>query len=772
MNRYFDISVNNLIVLFLMILLISAGCGSGGPDSKEKSASGMIQGRLTASSRISFKTLKTAFQETITGTVGVPGAVCTLEGNDKSATTDENGFFQISDVASGSYIIICKKTTTDGKVYAFLNIVEVQPDKITDLGTIEITQTGSIQGTATLADRTDHTGITAYIPGTSLQAKTDALGAYLINNVPVGTYEVRFEKSGYVPAILTYIIVTSGESILSDTVILNLSTGATGSIWIEDGRTYSNSRTVTVSINASADAVLYQMSENPNFIGAVWNPIPPSRTWIFDSDGEKRLYIKFADANGLESAPVSDSIIIDITPPANGRVIINNGASATNSPTVTLNLSATDATTIVSQAMISNDPGFNDAQWESFSNTRSWTFSTGDGTKTVYVKFKDLVGNETPAVSASIILDTGMPILPSISIQEGEFTNNPTIHLSLSASGATLMKLSENPEFTGVSSIPFTSETSWNLTSINGSKTIYIIYLDDAGNQTDPVSDSIVLDTIRPTTPIIFNQNQTTNQPTFEMTLSTASTDANFANYQLKGGQYPDWTDTTETEAFSFTLTQEGSDTLSIRGIDLVGNISNPASVTINLDTVKPVLSNINVSAAIPPVTISWDTSEPTSGRVDYGLNEDYGSTAEDSTITTSHKIILSDLSPLTLYHYKITVIDMGDNITESTDLTFMTGRTLVGNLQDIGEIAIDDTFLYFVWSLAGDGRIAKVPKNGGSVTTLMSGIKSGSTPPIAVDDSFIFFRNCGNDYCTNGSLNMIPKEGGAVTVLATGLKD
>src|SRR3989337_3601022 len=109
MNRYFDISVNNLIGLFLMILLISAGCGSGGPDSKGKSASGMIQGRLTASSSISFKTLKIAFQETITGTVGVPGAVCTLEGNDKNATTDEHGYFQISGVASGSYILICQQ---------------------------------------------------------------------------------------------------------------------------------------------------------------------------------------------------------------------------------------------------------------------------------------------------------------------------------------------------------------------------------------------------------------------------------------------------------------------------------------------------------------------------------------------------------------------------------------------------------------------------------------------------------------------------------------
>ena len=99
-------------------------------------------------------------------------------------------------------------------------------------------------------------------------------------------------------------------------------------------------------------------SDNPNFVVAVCNTIPPSRTWIFDSDGEKRLYAKFADANGLESAPASDSIIIDTTPPFNGSVSINNGALATNSTAVTLNLSATDATTSVAQTKISNTPDF------------------------------------------------------------------------------------------------------------------------------------------------------------------------------------------------------------------------------------------------------------------------------------------------------------------------------------------------------------------------------------------------------------------------------
>ncbi|MEK6900972.1 MAG: Ig-like domain-containing protein, partial [Nanoarchaeota archaeon] len=44
---------------------------------------------------------------------------------------------------------------------------------------------------------------------------------------------------------------------------------------------------------------------------------------------------------------------------------------------------------------------------ETYSTNKTWTLSTGDGTKTVYVKFKDNVWNwTTTTISDSIILDT------------------------------------------------------------------------------------------------------------------------------------------------------------------------------------------------------------------------------------------------------------------------------------------------------------------------------------------------------------------------------
>lgn len=393
-------------ILFLGLIFL-AGCGGG--SSGNNGNPGTIQGTVTATSSVSFKPSPVGLQAAASGIVGVPGAVCTLGGTDKSITTDQNGFFQMTDVATGSYNLICKKTAADGKVYAFLRIVEVQNSQTVNLDTVEITETGSISGNATLADQTDHTGISVYIPGTSFQAMTDAVGAYLMSNVPEGTYELRFEKTGYATAALNGINVTAGQTTIVVDMALNLSTGATGSLSIENGAAYAASQTVTVWITASADATLMQISENINFLGETWKPVSSTTSWTFASDGEKWLYIKFANANGLESSPVGDSIIIDTMPPTNGSVIINGGASATNSPNVILTLSAEDATTTAAQMMISNEPNFADAVYEPFTPIRSWSLTVGNGTKTVYAKFKDQAGNEiAQAASASIILDTAL----------------------------------------------------------------------------------------------------------------------------------------------------------------------------------------------------------------------------------------------------------------------------------------------------------------------------------------------------------------------------
>lgn len=672
----------------VMICVVMLGLCACGDDGSGSDSGAVTTANLTGTVTIASLALQAtasgnvSAQATASGTVPVPGAVCTVEGTDKSGTADDNGLFAIHGVTPGSHILICKKTDPAGNAYAFLQAVEVLGGQTLNLGELEITRAGKIQGVATLSGQPDSTGVRVYIPGTSLQATTDATGAYLLNDVPAGTHELRLESSGYMTATLTGIRVPPGQIESPSDVELNISAGTTGSIMMANGTPYATSRTVPLAISASTNATLMQLSEEPNFVGAAWRPIATSAEHTFATDGPKRLYIKFADANGLESAPVSDEIIVDTTPPAIGAVIINAGAATTNSTTVTLTLAALDATTSVSQMMLSDSPEFTDAIWETFSATRSWSLSAGDGSKLVYAKYKDLLGNETTAaVSAPIRLDTTSPTSASGSIDEGAYTKASLIHLTLAATDAAYMKVSEDPDFAGVDPVPYATATTFLLSAGDGTKTIYVRYLDAAGNAADVPLSPITLDTTPPTTPVIFNQNQTTNQATFTVTLSTPSSDDHFKTYVVKGGQYATWTVTKETGPFNFTLSQTGPNYLSIVGKDRAGNVSRAASVVVTLDTTAPVLSNIAVVAKGKSATVSWTSSEMSTGAVEYGLNSTFGSSQTDTTVRTAHFVTLPDLSELTTYTYRITATDAGGNVTTSTDLTFTTGREVSGNL-------------------------------------------------------------------------------------------
>jgi hypothetical protein len=89
-----------------------------------------------------------------------------------------------------------------------------------------------------------------------------------------------------------------------------------------------------------------------------------------------------------------------------GTVFINDGASRTCSRSVTLTLSATDPSaggSGVSQMRISNtQSGLSSASWEAYSTTKAWTLSSGQGTKTVYVRYRDGAGNESTVVTDTI----------------------------------------------------------------------------------------------------------------------------------------------------------------------------------------------------------------------------------------------------------------------------------------------------------------------------------------------------------------------------------
>lgn len=107
------------------------------------------------------------------------------------------------------------------------------------------------------------------------------------------------------------------------------------------------------------------------------------------------------------------NLVLDTIAPSGLSLAINGGAAATSSRIVTLTIGVTDADTTGYQMLIWGIDGKSTesaASWESYSTSKTVTLTDGDGTKTVYIKVRDAVGNAVAAaVSATILLDTTAP---------------------------------------------------------------------------------------------------------------------------------------------------------------------------------------------------------------------------------------------------------------------------------------------------------------------------------------------------------------------------
>ena len=178
-----------------------------------------------------------------------------------------------------------------------------------------------------------------------------------------------------------------------------------------------------------------------------------------------------------------------------GSVNINSGASYTNATTVTLNLSATDNAGITGyySSTSSTTPSASTSGWTSINSTTSYTadvsytVSSGDGSKAVYVWYKDNSGNISNTASDEITLDT---IIPTIII------TTPTSSSTYTTTSSTMsMDGTAFDNASGISSVTWsnskggngtaTGTTSWSVSSItlsSGDNTITVTAKDNAGN--------------------------------------------------------------------------------------------------------------------------------------------------------------------------------------------------------------------------------------------------------------------------------------------------
>ena len=156
-------------------------------------------------------------------------------------------------------------------------------------------------------------------------------------------------------------------------------------------------------------------------------------------------------------------------------ITINSVAATTKTTSVTLALSASDPSG-VAKMTIGNTSDLSDGTEETYATTKTWTLTTGDGTKTVYVKFKDTLGNWSSVYSASITLDSTAPITIITAKPPATDTNRSATFSFSSEAGATFQCQLDSEAFSACTS----PKTYTNLTP--GSHTFTVKASDTIGN--------------------------------------------------------------------------------------------------------------------------------------------------------------------------------------------------------------------------------------------------------------------------------------------------
>ncbi len=392
----------------------------------------------------------------------------------------------------------------------------------------------------------------------------------------------------------------NASPIENNKIILDTSPPVNASVQINAGEKYTNDKMGRVLVNVKADdAHEVMLSNSAQFQNGRWESYKEAIKWVIDigaGDGEKVVYVKFRDQAGNESKTVESSIILDVTPPSDGTLVVNGGEKFTRSTKMNLKVSSSDATKV---RIVCRGEGKNYDLTPGKGMDIVWITDSIQGPKSFKAYFMDEAKNTTklPA-EASIILKTNPPALPTISVNQGaKFINHKEgiVNLTLSAREnpqELKMLISNKPNFEGATPRSFTTNISnWKLENeIDGLKTIYVRLMDEAGNISDVAKAEIYLDRTPPRINSFGINNSSEWCINMKVTLNSDVEDAHeakFSNNPTTLRNIP-WEKYNPARQDWALLPSDGEKTVYAMFRDQAGNSSEMVTSKIKLDMTPP----------------------------------------------------------------------------------------------------------------------------------------------------------------------------------------
>lgn len=382
-----------------------------------------------------------------------------------TAALSKELIFFIPDVPEGIHdvIILTTEKSANQSVTRGLRVdhIEFTKGKFADIGNIELLNLVELRGSVKRAQDADMSNIEVYIPGTEWRVTSDSDGVYSFPEVPVGIHPLYFDAAGYNRGRIESIKLRADEtSVAPEISLVPESLVKDTFLLLALGETKYDSRIVPVHLGASDEFIEMIISVSSNFSNTSWEPFRTLRYCEFSTPGAKTLYVKFRDLEENESDVLEASIEVSLFPESSVNLSINNGAieAASKSMAVTFDLPDN------AQKMgYSTRDDFGGAKWVDAANGFSYDLLDYEGgVITIYLKFMDANGFESPVYTDSIIY-------PLVQVDSG---NNFTCALAKGGIVSCWGSNSSTQLGTGIDSSENSSSKPVRIRSLTGAKAI------------------------------------------------------------------------------------------------------------------------------------------------------------------------------------------------------------------------------------------------------------------------------------------------------------
>lgn len=243
-----------------------------------------------------------------------------------------------------------------------------------------------------------------------------------------------------------------------------------------------------------------------------------------------------------------------------------------------------------------------------------------------------------------------------------------------------------------------------------------IVGVDDENNTLSGEDHTLITPAFPRVSEVSFEPIKDAATTTIKMSwVTNVPTDSVVAYSSSSGSKEVGTADLTTSHSLTIDRLQDKTSYIfQAKGRDQYGNeaISDIQNYATPIDTRPPQITNVLEESSIIGVgdtakaqlVISWDTDELSTSQIKYGVGVggEYGlQTGEDTALTTSHLVIISNLLPSNTYHFQAVSKDATDNSTSSGDNTIITGtasksavQLVIRSLQDsLGFLSIFKQF-------------------------------------------------------------------------------